>query len=176
MHEIHFRLRNINKDDWLRLKNLARELTGTDSPTRLARTLINQALKKCKQEKNLHGSDSVDDNKSTRLEIRLPGDIMQLLKEQAQINGMNINQYVRLLVVAHIDNKPISTSNEIQALREANLALVKIGTNINTIAKALNSGHQASLTTQELQMLRTMIENQIGKTGELIQASMSRLS
>ena len=68
MKEIHFRLRNINNDDYQSIKDIALQHTGSSSPSRLARHLILQKL----MEKQKSAVDFKHDERTSRLEIRLP--------------------------------------------------------------------------------------------------------
>lgn len=170
MKEIHFRLRNINNDDYQSIKDIAIQHTGSSSPSRLARHLILQKLIEQKS-----AVDFKHDERTNRLEIRLPDDAIEKLNVEAAEQAMTLNQYIRLLLITHLAKEPVPTTKEVQALRDSNYQLHKLGVNINQVAKAINSGTATSLTLKELQNISDTIDNHFGKVGTLLQATRRRL-
>lgn len=171
MKEIHFRLRNINNDDYQSIKDIALQHTGSSSPSRLARHLILQKL----MEKQKSAVDFKHDERTNRLEIRLPDDAIEKLNVEAAEQSMSLNQYIRLLLITHLAKEPVPTTKEVQALRDSNYQLHKLGVNINQVAKAINSGTATSLTLKELQNISDTIDNHFGKVGTLLQAARRRI-
>lgn len=171
MEEIHFRLRNISKEDYQSLKKIALKNTGSASPTRLARHLIMQKLMESREY-----SPPVNlDEHTNRLEIRLPEDAINELKSEAATQAMTLNQYIRLLLITYVSKESVLTVNEVQALRESNYQIYKLGVNINQVAKAINMGNATSLTLKELQNLNEAIDKHFGEVGKLLQATRRRL-
>ena len=75
---------------------------------------------------------------------------------------MSLNQYIRLLLITHLAKEPVPTTKEVQAFRESNYQLHKLGVNINQVAKAINSGAATSLTLKDLQNISDTIDNHFG--------------
>jgi predicted DNA binding CopG/RHH family protein len=163
--EVHFRIRNINQDDYESLKQAALKYTGSPSPSALARYLINQ---KIKTDNDTSALD--EENTTNRIHIRMPQPSVEKLREEAKANSMTLNQYIRLLLVSHLHKEALPSTSEVQALRDSNYQLYKIGVNLNQIAKALNTGSAMSLTTNELRSVRELIDGHFKKVGSLLQA------
>lgn len=169
--EVHIRLRNIKKEDYDSLKKIALKKTGSASPTSLARHLVMQTL----LEKNKEPIDLNSDGRTNRLEIRLPEDAINALSNEASLQTMTLNQYIRLLLITHLSKDSVLTANEVKALRESNYQIYKLGVNINQVAKALNMGNATSLSLKELQNLNDAIDKHVAKVGQLLQATRKRL-
>ena len=100
---------------------------------------------------------------------------IEKLNVEAAEQSMSLNQYIRLLLITHLAKEPVPTTKEVQALRDSNYQLHKLGVNINQVAKAINSGSATSLTLKELQNISDTIDNHFGKVGTLLQAARRRI-
>ena len=103
-----------------------------------------------------------------RLELKLPPHIADYLTQGAKIGKMSANRYALAILAGYIDQHPILTGNEVTALYQSNYQLVKIGNNLNQIARKLNAGETASLTSQNIAELAAFIDQHTDKVGELI--------
>ena len=103
-----------------------------------------------------------------RLELKLPPHIADYLTRGAKIGKMSANRYALAILAGYIDQHPILTDNEVTALYQSNYQLVKIGKNLNQIARKLNAGETASLTSQNIAELAAFIDQHTDKVGELI--------
>ena len=106
--------------------------------------------------------------KTMRLELKLPPHIADYLTQGAKIGKMSANRYALAILAGYIDQHPILTGNEVTALYQSNYQLVKIGNNLNQIARKLNAGETASLTSQNIAELAAFIDQHTDKVGELI--------
>lgn len=103
-----------------------------------------------------------------RAEIRLNPSTQEKLLELATAQGMTLNRFMVMLLNNYIEDTKIMSATQIQALRESNYQLYQIGTNINQIAKALNQGKSASLTSQKLDELAKLIDEHTSKVADVI--------
>lgn len=78
------------------------------------------------------------DSSSARVEIRLRESELNALKQIAEITGYGINRYVADLVRAHLLNRPQLGQFELDAVTHSNAQLMKIGSILNQIARAIN--------------------------------------
>ena len=78
--------------------------------------------------------------KTMRLELKLPPHIADYLTQGAKIGKMSANRYALAILAGYIDQHPILTGNEVTALYQSNYQLVKIGNNLNQIARQVNAG------------------------------------
>lgn len=63
---------------------------------------------------------------------------------------MTVNGYIRFLVQNAAAQEPLLTTREVEALYQSNAQLLRIGHNINQIAKSLNTSNPTALSVQEL--------------------------
>lgn len=169
--EVHVRLRNIEKEDYESLKQIAFKKTGSASPTSLARYLLKQELSKQNEEYETLDTEVIN----KRIHIRISQTDFEKLSAEAIDHTMTLNQYVRLLLVTHLSKDTVLTASEVKALRESNYQIYKLGVNINQVAKALNMGNATSLSLKELQNLSDAIDKHVAKVGQLLQATRQRI-
>lgn len=153
------------------LQEIAYEKIGKASVSSLAKQLLLQEL-------NSHPKKTIlksHSQESKRLELRITEPFVNQLKERAAEQNMTANRYATLVLYEHITGEFIPTVNEVQALRDSNYQLHKLGVNINQVAKAINSGTATSLTLKELQNISDTIDNHFRKVGTLLQAARRRV-
>lgn len=109
-----------------------------------------------------------------RMNLRMPGFLLDGAKTRAQAKHMTTNRWVVALLQTHLTGKPVVTDYEIAILRESNRELAAIGRNLNQIAKALNeSFHETDrVKSRLLADLATEIKVNRQATRNLIKASL----
>ena len=112
---------------------------------------------------------------SNRIEIRLDQSDLEPLQERAQAEQMTVNGYIRFLVQNAVAQEPLLTTREVEALYQSNAQLLRIGRNINQIAKSLNTSNPTALSVQELKKLQEQIAEHTEKVGRLVSASFERM-
>ncbi|WP_267390772.1 plasmid mobilization relaxosome protein MobC [Snodgrassella sp. B3088] len=154
-----------------KLKQIALSKTGKPSISKLAKTLLLEQL-------NLEPKDNVNNYSNTdsqrnkkRLEIQINNDQLEYLKAVAELHLMTSNAFVVDIIEHYITGHPTLSNNETQALYQSNYQLLRIGRNLNQIARQLNIGESGGITTDEIQKLRTIIEKHTESVNEVIQAS-----
>ena len=169
MQNAHFWIRNITEEDYATILKLAVAKTGRASLSALARALVLEHLSSYATKKQAVIP------KRKRLEIRLDDDTFSALHDVAQQSHMTTSQLASMLLEQYIDKSPKLTTAEIQALYQSNQQLLMIGRNLNQIAKALNSGLPAQLSTDAIQTLESTIKKHMETVGELISANYDRM-
>lgn len=154
------------------LQKLAYKKIGKKSVSSLAKYLLLQELTNTSNQKQPINNISKE---SKRLELRLTEHAFTKLCETAVKQNMTINRYAALILHEHTTGEAIPTTKEVQALRESNYQIYKLGVNINQVAKAINMGNATSLTLKELQNLNEAIDKHFGEVGKLLQATRRRL-
>ena len=157
----------LSKEQLNQLRNLAKEKTGNASVSNLAKKLLLDLLP---------SSATLDSEvKTNRIEVRLTADTLALLKDLAQAEKMTTNAYITMIVQGYVNQNPVSTTAEVKALYQSNVQLVRIGNNLNQIAKALNLNQPTNITTELLNELKSTINKHTEKVGNIITANIERL-
>lgn len=100
-------------------------------------------------------------NASTRqLTLRLPGFLLDAVKEKAKIQGMSASRWVASLVQSNLIKIPVMTSEELQVLGHCTSELSAIGRNLNQIARVLNADFRETdkLKLELLDVLQSSIQ------------------
>lgn len=169
MKSINFWIRNITEEDYDVILKLAVAKTGRASLSALAKALVLEHLA------NYTTPKRNITRKRKRLQIRLDEDTLQSVDNLAQEARMTSSQFVAMLVEQYVNKNPTLTTAEITALYKSNQQLLMIGRNLNQIAKALNSGTSAELSTKTLDELRQAIDKHTDVVSELISANYDRM-
>lgn len=72
------------------------------------------------------------------------------LLEKATMQHDSLNSVVRDIVQEHITQNPVLSNDAVQALYQSNFQLLRIGRNINQLARSFNAVMPQSLTTEKL--------------------------
>jgi hypothetical protein len=90
------------------------------------------------------------DNSRTRIEARLSKTELQALTEKAEAGGFDSVQDLIVAVLrSFLTRSPVLDPTTVAAMGQANLSLVRIGTNLNQMAKVLNSGGVLSVADRQ---------------------------
>lgn len=71
--------------------------------------------------------------------------------------------------------EPLLTTKEVEILYQSNAQLLRIGRNINQIAKSLNTNSPTALSTQELKEIKAQIAQHTERVEKLVSASFVRM-
>lgn len=171
MKEAHFRIRNLTNDEYLSLQKLALENTGKSSIAQLAKQLL---LKKLDRPVDKLPEMKVQVS-GNRIEVRLQSSDLNELRDRAFKSNMTANKYLAMLFQAHIQKTPVVSTKQIESLYQSNAQLLRIGRNLNQIAKALNSGAQAAVSTQMLADIKDELDKHTEKVADVIRANWERM-
>lgn len=110
-----------------------------------------------------------------RMELRLPRSLQTYLKNTAETLQMTANMVVLHILMEHMDKYPVISNNEVQALYQSNYQLLRIGRNLNQIARQLNAGEGVSITTQHIQELIAVIDAHTERVNSVLLDNRKRL-
>lgn len=117
------------------LQEAAMRLYGQPNASLLVRSLIAAHLVKPNTKQHVKQIDL--SGEMIRVELRLPAATVNAISDLAEKHFSTRNYYINDLIFSHLGNPQLLT-DEIEVLRRSNYELVKIGTNLNQIAKAFN--------------------------------------
>lgn len=162
LQNIHMFIK-LNCDEVNCLKNIAQDRYGKASISLLAKKLLQEQIRLPDYTDKTH-QESAPNNQ--RLVLRLPSKQRAYLTQKATLQHSSLNDIVRDIIAEHITDNPVLSNDEVQALYQSNYQLLRIGRNINQLARQFNATLPQSLTTQQLNALSQFIEqhtNQVGK-------------
>lgn len=90
------------------------------------------------------------------------------LLEKAKLQHDSLNSVVRDIVQEYITNNPVLNNDEVQALYQSNYQLLRIGRNINQLARQFNAILPQSITTQQLNELADFLERHTEQVGKIL--------
>lgn len=172
--DIHFRIRGLSVTEVELLREKAHQVTGKKSIAGLAKKLLyEQGFLMGKSNSRLKN----DNAEQSRFEIRLNTDDQRVLEELAAQEGMTLNGYVAMLLHGYVTKEPQLTTNEVQAIRESNYQLYKIGNNLNQVAKALNMEEVSanSVKLAAIESLQAMMRQHMLTVHPLIEKNYNQL-
>ncbi len=156
------------------LKKRAFEIYGTASVSRYVRDSILEKLDKPQSKPIEINADEI--NTQQRVVIRLPKIYKLHFDKIASEAGISTNQYMSQILIHHINNKyaPL-TKTALNDLHYNTDQLLRIGRNMNQIAKQLNAAGIVSLTTRKLEEIQNVINKNTQIVGEVIKTERKRL-
>jgi hypothetical protein len=87
--------------------------------------------------------------------LRLPGFLMDKVKDRAGYKGMSVGRWLEGLVQSNLACEPVLNEREVILVRGMNRQLAAIGRNVNQIARALNmDSHSAERSQVDLNILK----------------------
>ena len=169
-----------------RLKVQAENL-GLDSVSEYAKMVLAQALsakkpvldefpvqaavKICKDQ-NEQGDTEVHWIKPS---LKLNSVETAFLREAADQADMSISAFIRLALLSHLTKTSILNNEEVRALYQSNFQLLRIGRNLNQIARAVNAQEPVDLTSQKITAVMNVIDDHTRKVRDLIVSNQERL-
>jgi hypothetical protein len=155
------------------LRQISQQRYGKANVSLLARDLLLAESTKDSLESESQISGNNDNGKERR-ELRLPRRLDDYLARCAKTGKMSVNRYAISILMGYMEQHPTLTDDEVRALYQSNYQLVKIGNNLNQIARKLNAGETVSLTSQSIADLVAFIDAHTDKVGELIRQHRKR--
>lgn len=76
--------------------------------------------------------------KSKRIEIRLRAADLAGLQRNSKAQGFSPNRFIVGLIQAHLKKSPVFSQYELDAITASTIQLVRLGTNLNQISRAIN--------------------------------------
>lgn len=161
---------DITKEECEALRQIAKKQYGKFSIS----YFVTQFLKKILQDNNWLETAIVPPTDTDRLELRLFKQEKQQLYQQANAHHMTSNAFAISIIRSHLNKTPLLTAAEIEALYQSNSQLLRIGRNLNQIAKQFNSLEGGSITSEQIAALQKIINTHTEKVGELLLSNRKR--
>ncbi|WP_239423870.1 plasmid mobilization relaxosome protein MobC [Snodgrassella communis] len=163
----------LTEDVKKKLKDVALAKLGKPSISGLAKHLLLKELDN--PTPVIHKSDDAGkQRKKYRLELQLNHHQDTYLRTSAEQQSMTANALAVDIINYHITGHPTLSNSEIQALYQSNYQLLRIGRNLNQIARQLNAGESGGITTDEIRQLLTIIDKHTEVVQEVMLASNRR--
>lgn len=115
-----------------------------------------------------------DHGPKQRMEVRFTPTEFQAITERATAEECSPQRWVINCVRASLTHDPQFTWMTAKTLGESNYQLLAIGRNLNQIAKRLNDGAAASVTTEHIKKLNAVIHQHVRKAADVLDASLGR--
>ncbi|HFC6455956.1 mobilization protein [Neisseria meningitidis] len=163
-HNIHMFVK-FNDDEINQLKQIAQQRYGKASVSLLAKKLLQEQIR---QPENLIETNQEENIENQRITLRLPPTQYTYLAHKAELQHSSLNDTVRDIIAEYITKNPTLSNAEVQAIYQSNSQLLRIGRNLNQIAKQLNNFEPTSLTSQHITNLHQYIQNHTEKVGKII--------
>ena len=109
-----------------------------------------------------------------RLEVKLASHDYAKLKNLAIQSCMSANSFTVLLIQKFLYQHTPLTNDLIEILRQSNYQLLRIGRNLNQIARQLNIGEEVDLTSQKIDALNDIIDKHTEVVGQVLQVNRRR--
>ena len=154
------------------LRQLAKQRYGKASVSWMAKRLLKAQLEK--EEPELIGLPPPKSSK--RVTVRLPEKDRAYLEAAAEKHKSSVNDIIRDIVQSHVRKHPLLTAAEVEVLFQSNYQLLSIGRNLNQIARQLNMGEGASLTSEQIKALSQYIKQHTQRVGDVLRTNRKRLS
>lgn len=153
------------------LRQLAIQRYGKASVSLLAKKLLKAELEQ-PPEPELVSLPTPKSNK--RITVRLPAKDRAYLEVAAAQYRSSVNDVVRDIVQAYIRKHPSLSAAEVEVLYQSNYQLLSIGRNLNQVARQLNMGESASITSEHIKELTRIINIHTEKVGNVLKTNRKR--
>ncbi|MDK4680031.1 plasmid mobilization relaxosome protein MobC [Kingella negevensis] len=165
MKQQEIRVFGLSHDVINQLQLMALERYGKASASLMLRKL---AEKQIRQPENIPTENYQENKQNQRLTLRLPPQQQHYLNQKAQLQYSSLNDVVRDIIAEYITQNPVLSNDEVQALYQSNYQLLRLGRNINQIARQLNSITPTSLTSQQLTELSAFLKQHAETVGKVL--------
>lgn len=104
-------------------------------------------------------NDEIFDKNTKKIEIKsyFTADEYQALKALAQKEFLSVKRYIKFLISQKIYDKDIPANSEILELQEIKNQLIRLGVNMNSVAKKLNA--DGSINRDTVNLLENTLQN-----------------
>lgn len=148
------------------LKRIALERYGKASVSLLAKNLLQEQITESETGTSPIFHDTTPTN--PRFTVSWLPDQYRYLAQKAHLQHASLASVVRDIIQEYMTNMPVLNNDEVQALYQSNYQLVRLGCNINQIARQFNSAMPDALTTKQLNDLKYFLENHTSKVGKIL--------
>lgn len=145
------------------LRLIAKERYGKASVSLLAKKLLQAELNHFEP---LHQENNIENK---RFNLRLPLKHHIYIAQKATLQHSSLNDVVRDIIAEHITENPVLSNDDVQALYQSNYQLLRLGRNINQLARQFNAILPQSITTQQLNEIANFLAQHTEKVGKVLQ-------
>lgn len=175
---LHLHLGAVLKAKWdafnTRAKSHGRR-PASELRTAIAKMLHEEAAPREAALKMTQRDESPDEGGKRRLELRLTPSEFAAVQARANAGENTPQEWLIALLRAHLTATPQPVGKlERQALMESNYQLLKIGRNLNQIAKHLNEGLPERFGSEDVQSLRAEIRAHCERVSKTLRANTER--
>lgn len=156
----------LTADEIQQLRKIAKERYGKASVSLLARKLLQEQLPQHKEPADKLLKAKYDTKQ--RITLRIPSQQFDYLQTMAQQRHSSLNDVIRDVIQEFITGNPVLNNDEVQALYQSNYQLLRLGRNINQIARQLNSIMPDSFTTHQLNELLSFLQKHTDQVGQVL--------
>lgn len=153
------------------LQQMALKRYGKDSASLMLRKLaeeqVEQPENSNKQQINFICKENIPEN--PRFTVSWLPEQYRYLLQKSILQHDSMNSIIRDIVQEHITKNPVLSNDAVQALYQSNYQLLRIGRNINQLARQFNAILPLSITTQQLNAICEYIDFHTGVVGKVLQ-------
>lgn len=160
------RIFGLTRDEINQFQEIALKRYGKASVSLLARKLLQEQLPQHKEPADKLLKAKYDTKQ--RITLRIPSQQFDYLQTMAQQRHSSLNDVIRDVIQEFITGNPVLSNDEVQALYQSNYQLLRLGRNINQIARQLNSIMPDSLTTHQLNELSFFLQKHTDQVGQVL--------
>ncbi|WP_434776848.1 plasmid mobilization protein [Neisseria sp. Ec49-e6-T10] len=154
------------------IKKIAVKKYGKPSISYFVKQLLCDILKDHNHYSTSHDSTLIE--KRNRIETRLSKEEKKKLSMLAKPHHMTVNAFIASIIRNYLNKTPLLTAAEVDALYQSNAQLLRIGRNLNQIAKQFNSMEGGNITSEQVTALQNIINTHTEKVGELLLSNRRR--
>ncbi|MEB0046979.1 MULTISPECIES: plasmid mobilization protein [unclassified Pseudomonas] len=109
-----------------------------------------------------------------RFEILLTASEKAAIQERAHLERCSMRRWIIDAIRVGLTHEPQFGMDEIDALGESNYQLLRLGRNLNQIARRLNDGEYEPVTVERIEVLNGLIRKHTEVVSQAIRASLER--
>lgn len=166
----------LTEADMEKLKQIALDKTGKDSVSHLAKTLLDELANTPIKRLATPTDSNKRNGDKKRTILRLSAREKQYFQHSAEHHKMSINAFIRLILQQYIISQPILSTAELTALYQSNYQLLRIGRNINQIARHLNTMESVEFSIKHIESLQKTIDEHTQKISAMMTANKKRFA
>lgn len=163
------RVFGLSCDEIKQLQQMALERYGKASASLMLRKLAEEHIRQPENPElkptHIH-QENIPEN--PRFTVSWLPEQYRYLLEKATMQHDSLNSVVRDIVQEHITQNPVLSNDAVQALYQSNYQLLRMGRNINQLARQFNAILPQSLTTEKLNAILQYLDYHTEIVGKIL--------
>lgn len=164
------RVFGLSCDDIKQLQQIALVRYGKASASLMLRKLAEEYIR---QPENSAPPIIATHQEKKRFTLRLPPKHQAYIAHKAELQHSSLNDIVRDIIAEYITQNPVISNDAVQALYQSNYQLLRIGRNINQLARQFNAMLPQSITTKQLNEIAEYLDYHGKIVGKVIGKAMN---